>query len=739
MVLAHSLRDNDTKKQLAILVTLDSLSSSTIDELKKVYDNIIPVDRIINKSPANLYLMNRPDLASTFTKIALWRQTQFSHIVYLDSDVVALRAPDELFHSPPAFAAVPDIGWPDCFNSGVLSLKPNMGDYYALLALAQRGISFDGADQGLLNMHFRDWERLSFRYNCTPSGNYQYVPAYRHFQSSISIVHYIGYDKPWVIGREQGGASGVYEELLGRWWAIYDKHYRTPKTPYDSGQSQQQSRTVQQYVTGETSFANYEYSSTSIGPKTGEPKEQENFTHTTEPILTDNTKATGDIDKPEIKQPPTREQRNFSVDWDPRHQSPPAQSRPEAANFPNQVYDMSSDRRLFQAPQPPEPPKNMYYEVPSAAARAEPMKPIFPWEGKAPKATRIFAEDLPPPSTTSIAPSSETVGSSITDIDTEETETDTFTSSTPTLSQSSAEPFAMYSRTNAWDDMPEIERYVSSLPQNRRAKLQVLLNNSQPTVTSNESILSPTNEDGPQPQSQRRPSMKLTDFPTEIERPSLPVTPAPVRRPSFWGAERDAAGELPPAEGVPEQSDWDPVARLMDLQRRQSEVLEKGPAGEARVIPERKMPESSSQPVPTAEEKEKKGFVPSSQPVPLPEEKEEEEKEKFATGLDAVGNPSTTATSEPVPEASIIPEGKMPGSSNQPTPTPIPENKKQEEGEVVTSSSDMDGLPQAIIATAGPAPIIAPVIDVGTLNFAGGAPTQEMVASKTGDFGGIGS
>ena len=172
--------------------------------------------------------MNRPDLVSTFTKIALWRQTQFEHLVYFDADVVTLRAPDELFDVDATFAGVADIGWPDCFNSGVLSLKPNLGDYYALLALAQRGVSFDGADQGLLNTHFRDWHRLSFTYNCTPSSHYQYVPAYRHFQSSISAVHFIGNDKPWIIGREGRGASGVYEELLGRWWSVYDKHYRAP-------------------------------------------------------------------------------------------------------------------------------------------------------------------------------------------------------------------------------------------------------------------------------------------------------------------------------------------------------------------------------------------------------------------------------------------------------------------------------------------------------------------------------
>lgn len=170
--------------------------------------------------------MNRPDLGSTFTKIALWRQTQFEKIVYIDADMVALRAPDELFDQPSGFAAVPDIGWPDCFNSGLLVLSPNMGDYYSLLALAQRGISFDGADQGLLNTYFRDWHRLSFIYNCTPSGNYQYLPAYRHFQSSIKLVHYIGTDKPWRVGRDWQGAIGAYEELLGQWWAVYDKNYR---------------------------------------------------------------------------------------------------------------------------------------------------------------------------------------------------------------------------------------------------------------------------------------------------------------------------------------------------------------------------------------------------------------------------------------------------------------------------------------------------------------------------------
>lgn len=176
--------------------------------------------------------MNRLDLGATFTKITLWRQEQFRRIVYMDADVVALRAPDELFNLPHTFSAAPDIGWPDLFNTGVMVLDPNMGDYYALLAMAQRGISFDGADQGLLNMHFKNnYNRLSFTYNVTPSGHYQYVPAFRHFQSSINMVHFIGVEKPWTQGREASKGDGPYNELVGRWWAVYDRHYRLSVSP----------------------------------------------------------------------------------------------------------------------------------------------------------------------------------------------------------------------------------------------------------------------------------------------------------------------------------------------------------------------------------------------------------------------------------------------------------------------------------------------------------------------------
>lgn len=273
---------------------------------------------------------------------------------------------------------------------------------------------------------------------------------------------------------------------------------------------------------------------------------------------------------------------------------PPPNSRPEASNFPSETYQMSSDRKLFQPPVSyPEPPKNMYYQVPSTPPSTERSKPIFPWEKNQAKPARIFPDD-PRPSSSDSAPSVTTDAG---------TQSDTASPATPTIQVTSSEPFATFSWTNAWDEMPEIERYIANLPQNRRrAQGQALLRNKPTKTTKADTVLSPSTEDPPPDPQQRRPSLKLTDFPTEIERPSLPVTPAPVRRPSFWGQERDEAGDLPQAEGVPDQSQWNPLAKLLELQQRQSEMLNAGSPSPKRDIPQRSLPKSSA-PLPSEESK----------------------------------------------------------------------------------------------------------------------------------------
>ncbi|RFU26568.1 hypothetical protein B7463_g9759, partial [Scytalidium lignicola] len=674
MVLAHSLKDAGTKKKLAVLFTPDTVSVDSLTELRKIYNYLIPVERVVNGSLANLYLMGRGDLHSTFTKINLWKLLQFRKIVYMDADVLALRAPDELFDIPAPFSAAPDIGWPDIFNTGVMVLTPNMGDYYALEAMSKRGISFDGADQGLLNMHFKNsYNRLSFTYNVTPSAHYQYLPAYRHFQSSISASHFIGSEKPWNLGREANQGSTPYDEMVGRWWAVYDKHYRKPAPQVPA---KLVSPTVQYYVKGERQpFMPARPDMTAAGAhqhdghrptqsfypraeeqKYGLPDVPRYVEEAQVPPVEIKTGEYGEqyIHYPEVQPQKTREEYGQApqheygsvhqeehgqqyqepqkehqelpqqyhehpqhpqhpqphpqpqpqpqqhlqqhpqhhqehrqeyqdhgqdhsqerqqehldehrqehreepkevqihvipqASWNPSIAPPPPDSQPEASNFPATHYTMSSDITPFTAPERyPEPPKNMWYEVPTTPSHQKPAL-LFPWETNAPKATRVFPEDRisesePITGTESLSPEAARQEME------EDDRSGTTALDTITAATSPSDPWASMSRANVWDEMPEIERYIGTLQRHRRVPVQVLHSRSGSGVTG-------TSSPGTAVWGGRRVSLKLTDFPTEVERPSLPVTPAPIRPPTYWGTEQEDEGELPAAVGVPAQEDW---------------------------------------------------------------------------------------------------------------------------------------------------------------------------------------
>ena len=91
----------------------------------------------------NLALLTRPELGITFTKLHAWNLTQYKKCVFLDADTLVLQNVDELFHHA-ELSAVPDVGWPDCFNSGVFVFEPSRVTYEALLQYAVQNGSFDG-------------------------------------------------------------------------------------------------------------------------------------------------------------------------------------------------------------------------------------------------------------------------------------------------------------------------------------------------------------------------------------------------------------------------------------------------------------------------------------------------------------------------------------------------------------------------------------------------------------------
>ncbi|KAI8052099.1 nucleotide-diphospho-sugar transferase [Syncephalis plumigaleata] len=181
LVLAHALRNiYGTSRLLACMVT-PGLDTQVITRLRQVYHHIHFVDPLDSYDAAALSLLGRPELGITLTKVNVWRLTQYDRVVFLDADTFPLRQMDELFDRDvgDGIAAAADIGWPDCFNSGVFVCRPSLRTYRALLhTMASHG-SFDGGDQGLLNTHFSNWStgdsqsRLPFIYNVTPTAWYR--------------------------------------------------------------------------------------------------------------------------------------------------------------------------------------------------------------------------------------------------------------------------------------------------------------------------------------------------------------------------------------------------------------------------------------------------------------------------------------------------------------------------------------------------------------------------------------
>jgi glycogenin len=118
-------------------------------------------------------MAGRLDLTNVLTKLHVFRLTSYRKVIFMDADILPLQPISHLFHLKSAFAAVPDVGWPDIFNSGFFVMEPSEEKFNEVTELAKTKGSWDGGDQGVLNEWVGpNWERLSFTYNTTPTAVY---------------------------------------------------------------------------------------------------------------------------------------------------------------------------------------------------------------------------------------------------------------------------------------------------------------------------------------------------------------------------------------------------------------------------------------------------------------------------------------------------------------------------------------------------------------------------------------
>jgi alpha-N-acetylglucosamine transferase len=148
LVLAKSLFNAATKFDLNILLT-PNVTEKAKEKLSRVYKNSINVPLLTSSLNFELELLGRPDLDITFTKIHGFDPNllPYEKVCFLDADTLVLKNIDDIFgYLKPGveFAAAPDIGWPDLFNSGVFVFRPNQSTYRKLIKKAVEQESFDG-------------------------------------------------------------------------------------------------------------------------------------------------------------------------------------------------------------------------------------------------------------------------------------------------------------------------------------------------------------------------------------------------------------------------------------------------------------------------------------------------------------------------------------------------------------------------------------------------------------------
>jgi glycogenin glucosyltransferase len=216
--LGGSLKASGTTEPMLLMVTPE-VRPATRERLATQGWTIREVQPIENPNPATQQML--PRFGAAYTKLRAWQLTDFDKVVMLDADTVVLQRIDELFDRP-EIAAAPDFFLPDRFSSGVMVLDPSESTFDRMLDALSGASSYDGGDQGFLNMFFADWYAMSVEHRLPVGYNmahfiYQFMrahsSAWEKLQGEVKVVHYL-VQKPWRARSTLTGASEV-------WWDAY--------------------------------------------------------------------------------------------------------------------------------------------------------------------------------------------------------------------------------------------------------------------------------------------------------------------------------------------------------------------------------------------------------------------------------------------------------------------------------------------------------------------------------------
>lgn len=214
--LARSLKDTKSKYPLYLLIPEDKedilLGLSENDKRLIGEDNIIKQPNVMVPSTVEY---NDSYWRYTFFKLQSMRCTQFEKIILLDSDMLIQNNIDNLFacaHYSAAVAGHTRMNKWVQLNSGLMVMEPSNDLADKLISLIPHTVKKreaegrDSGDQDVFQEAFPRWEDnkelcLKENYNCFYSDVSYVVKAYKCRVSDISVIHFIGQQKPWMYSK----------------------------------------------------------------------------------------------------------------------------------------------------------------------------------------------------------------------------------------------------------------------------------------------------------------------------------------------------------------------------------------------------------------------------------------------------------------------------------------------------------------------------------------------------------
>ncbi|XP_020549785.1 putative UDP-glucuronate:xylan alpha-glucuronosyltransferase 5 [Sesamum indicum] len=194
IALAQSIIRSNSTKDLILLVD-DSISTKSLQGLKAAGWKIKHITRI--RSP---HARSETYNEWNYSKLRIWQLTEYSKLIFIDSDFIVLRNTDEFFIYPQLSAAGNSRY---VFNSGFMLVEPSNCTFETLMRQRIKVASYNGGDQGFLNEMFMWWHRWPTKLNFLKDFNL--LPNYSMHElipQDVYALHYLGF-KPWMCRQDQ--------------------------------------------------------------------------------------------------------------------------------------------------------------------------------------------------------------------------------------------------------------------------------------------------------------------------------------------------------------------------------------------------------------------------------------------------------------------------------------------------------------------------------------------------------